>query len=71
MIDWIPINSENDLPQDGRYLVTIQNKDGQRKVALLNWNQIWAGQKAVAYMPLPRPYTKIHVEGMFPGPERE
>ncbi len=53
---WMPIASEDDLPREGRYLVTIVNRNGERKVTLLNWNNIWAGQKAVAWMPLPVPY---------------
>lgn len=54
--DWTPITNESHFPRDGRWLVTLQNKDGKRKVTVLNWNQLWAGQKTVAYMPLPQPY---------------
>lgn len=60
---WVRILSEDGLPRDGRYLVTLVNRDGRRKVTVLNWNNIWTGQKAIAYRPLPEPYKDETADG--------
>ena len=47
---WIP-GRPNDT---GKYLFALENKDGTRKVALMNTRQLWADMKIIAHMPLPK-----------------
>lgn len=57
-IEWTRVKDSADFPTDGRYLVTVENRDGQRKVTLLNARQLWNGHKVVAFAPLPAPFSK-------------
>lgn len=58
--DWIEVKSDADLPDEAdRYLFTIENQKGERKVSLMNLRQLWSGQKVVAYRPIPAPFQKV------------
>lgn len=58
-VPWTPIRELNDMPKEGRWLITLLNtRTKKRSVALISGAQMWAGQRALAYAPVPEPYDK-------------
>lgn len=58
-VPWKPIHGLEDLPREGRWLITLLNtRTKKRSVALISGAQMWAGQRALAYAPIPEPYDK-------------
>lgn len=56
---WIPVNTEADLPDSGRYLFTLKTVAKGQRLAIFNVKERpWLGVKVLAWMPLPEPYKQ-------------
>lgn len=58
MNDWIVLRHNELPPDDDLYLVTLEHSDGGRSVKFCRVEDLWAGLRIVAYMPvqIPEPF---------------